>query len=375
MRGSLSNTLGRPPDRRARRSRPRACDRAARAAGAGRNLRCTSLPLTRTLSSGPMRWPTCAGSPLTLTRPATIHSSISRREPRPASASALCSLGGSANTGCIRRPAAPRRRRAQALPMPGGLARLAGALRRSGRGWPSFRRCGLRGEFDRLGARRIALSGAAGWIFCRRLTCGLAGISGCPRSITRSISVSGGNSERLRRPRSSRNLRVVAYSAGRPGASRWPTASIQPRAFQRLQDVRRHGDAANVLDVAARHRLAVGDDGQRFHHRARILRRLVVLQAVEVGLVLRPGLEAPAGGQLHQFDAAVRPVARAGRRAGCARCRRRTPRRTASSVRPAAAARRPPAARSRARACSLQACSSCSIGPILHKWAPAPRSG
>ena len=39
-----------------------------------------------------------------------------------------------------------------------------------------------------------------------------------------------GNWSRLARPRSSRNWRVVANSAGRPGASRWPMASIQPRS-------------------------------------------------------------------------------------------------------------------------------------------------
>ena len=51
------------------------------------------LPLTRTWSFGATRWPIWAGSPLTDTRPATINSSISRREPMPASASTLCSLG------------------------------------------------------------------------------------------------------------------------------------------------------------------------------------------------------------------------------------------------------------------------------------------
>ena len=38
-----------------------------------------------------------AGSPLTDTRPATIRSSMSRREPRPASASTLCSFGASSS--------------------------------------------------------------------------------------------------------------------------------------------------------------------------------------------------------------------------------------------------------------------------------------
>ena len=43
-------------------------------------------------------------------------------------------------------------------------------------------------------------------------------------------SSSGGSSSSERRFRSSRNFRVVAKSAGRPGVSRWPTISIQPRS-------------------------------------------------------------------------------------------------------------------------------------------------
>ena len=46
---------------------------------------------------------------------------------------------------------------------------------------------------------------------------------------------------------------------------------LDPAAILELLDDRaRDRDAANVLDVAARHRLAVGDDRQRFEHRARI---------------------------------------------------------------------------------------------------------
>ena len=44
-----------------------------------------------------------------------------------------------------------------------------------------------------------------------------------------SISVNGGNSVSERSPISSRKRRVVANKAGRPGTSRWPTTSIQPR--------------------------------------------------------------------------------------------------------------------------------------------------
>ena len=45
---------------------------------------------------------------------------------------------------------------------------------------------------------------------------------------------SGGSSSSARSPRSSRNWRVVPNSAGRPGASRWPITSIQPRSSSAL---------------------------------------------------------------------------------------------------------------------------------------------
>ena len=57
--------------------------------------RRTGLPLTSTRSPNEMRWPVCAGSPLTVMRPSWIGSSMSRREPTPACASTLCSLGAS----------------------------------------------------------------------------------------------------------------------------------------------------------------------------------------------------------------------------------------------------------------------------------------
>ena len=78
--------------------------------------------------------------------------------------------------------------------------------------------------------------------------------------------------------------------------------------FQGLDDVRVDRHAADILDVAAGDRLAVGDDRQGFQHRTRIARRFLVLQARQPGLHLRPGLEAPAVGHLHQFDAAALPL-------------------------------------------------------------------
>src|SRR5476649_693331 len=51
---------------------------------------------------------------------------------------------------------------------------------------------------------------------------------------------------------------------------------LDPAAFdQRVQRGRRHRDAAHFLDVAARDRLAVRDDGEGLQHRARIARRLL----------------------------------------------------------------------------------------------------
>ena len=47
---------------------------------------------------------------------------------------------------------------------------------------------------------------------------------------------------------------------------------LDPAAvLELLDDLAGDGDAADVLDVAARHRLAVGDDRQRLQHRARVL--------------------------------------------------------------------------------------------------------
>ena len=79
--------------------------------------------------------------------------------------------------------------------------------------------------------------------------------------------------------------------------------------FQGLDDVGGHGDVADIFDVAARHRLAIGDDCQGFHHRARVARWFFVLQSVQVGLIFGLGLEVLVGGKLDEFDVPVRPVA------------------------------------------------------------------
>ena len=74
---------------------------------------------------------------------------------------------------------------------------------------------------------------------------------------------------------------MVASSAGRPGRLAVADGLDPAAVLELLDDLRRHRDAADVFDVAARHRLAVGNDGQRLHHGARILGRLLGVETVE----------------------------------------------------------------------------------------------
>ena len=118
-----------------------------------------------------------------------------------------------------------------------------------------------------------------------------------------------GNWSRLARPRSSRNWRVVANSDGRPGRVAMADGLDPAAILELLDDLAAHHHAADVLDVAARDRLAVGDDGQRLEHGARVLGRLLGMQAVEELAQLRAALEAPARGDGDQLDAAAAPLA------------------------------------------------------------------
>ena len=71
-------------------------------------------------------------------------------------------------------------------------------------------------------------------------------------------------------------------------------------------------DAADVFDVAARHRLAVGDDRQRLEHGARVLGRLLGVQAVEVSRA-SPGGSGSASRWRRATSSTPRPVAFVGR--------------------------------------------------------------
>src|SRR5204863_1188975 len=205
-------------------------------------------------SPGAARSPSLATRPATVTRPAAIHDSISRRDPRPAAAStfwrrsAFCAGGGGFGFG-----------------FGFGVGfRIGGAHARfSGR---------ARLERERLGdflERRQLLERAQAEVV---------------EELARG---------RVKR-RAARRL-AMAYRVD-------PAASLE-----RLDDLRRNGDAADVLDVAARHRLPVGDDGERLHHRARVARRLLRVEALDVRLELDGGLESPAARHVDQLDRAALP--------------------------------------------------------------------
>src|SRR5258706_6594300 len=78
--------------------------------------------------------------------------------------------------------------------------------------------------------------------------------------------------------------------------------------FKRLDNVGRHDNSPDVLNVAACHWLPVGDDRECFHQGARIARRLLRIQAVEVRLIRGTRAEPPAAGDIHQLNAAPFPV-------------------------------------------------------------------
>ena len=78
--------------------------------------------------------------------------------------------------------------------------------------------------------------------------------------------------------------------------------------LQRLHHITRNRHPAYALDIAARHRLLISDNRQRFHHRARIARRALLLQAAQPLKRARIDLEAPAFVGVHQLQRAVMPA-------------------------------------------------------------------
>src|SRR2546425_1901687 len=200
-------------------------------------------------SAGSARSPSLAVRPATQTRPASIQDSISRREPWPAAARSFCS----------------RSPRSLAVGSGGGLFRL-----------------GIGGSLPGVGHHRtLELKGLGDFLERRQL---------------------------LQRAQPE----VVEKLAG-GGVKRWPARrlalahGVDPAAvLQRLDDLAGNRHAADVLYVAAGHRLAVSDDGEGLHDGAGGARRLFGEQALDVRPEFGAGLEAPTARQAdHLHPAAV----------------------------------------------------------------------
>ena len=111
---------------------------------------------------------------------------------------------------------------------------------------------------------------------------------------TRRSSSAAGKSSRLRRPKYSRNSAGGAVGhrpAHHLGA---PDLLDQSALDQRLHHAI-HAHAAHLLDLGARDRLAIGDDGERLQRRLGEARRaeFVADQRLEPGGVFRLGDELP----------------------------------------------------------------------------------
>src|SRR6266513_2452674 len=169
-------------------------------------------------SPGSARSPSLAVRPATDTRPASIQDSISRREPYPAAARSFCSRW-------------PRC----------GLAVGSGG---------GFFRLGIGGSLPGVGHRRtLELNGFGDFLKRRQL------LQGAQPEIVEKLARGGVK----RRP-----ARGLALAHG-----------VDPAAvLQRLDDLAGNRHAADVLDIAAGHRLAVSDDGEGFHDGAGVARRL-----------------------------------------------------------------------------------------------------
>ena len=308
-------------------------------AGGGAMRKRIGLPLTLIWSPNWMRWPMWAGSLLTEMRPSMMSCSISSREPRPAWASTLCSLGVSACGDSTRLGGGDLGAFLSASNCPettsakrmGGAGGAAAALRDAGLARPGAHRrhrrrrasssesasCSSFGSrasqrvrgaararlpvgfmlpgFDRLAASVRRTAPGRGWFMRYRLD-GLRRIVSCSRSrrlpFDREARL---DLDRRRGPSDAAkggllagaiqhgqlvqrfDAQVVEELARRGEQRRtaWRLAvadHLDPAAIlQLLEDQRVDGDAADVFHVAARDRLAVGNDRQRLEHGARVL--------------------------------------------------------------------------------------------------------
>src|SRR6267378_2185848 len=209
----------------------------------------TGRPSTATSSVLVARSPSLATRPPAVTRPASIQDSISRREPRPAAASSFCSRS--------------------AFGAGGGLGFCGG-----------FGIC--RPDAGLCGRDGLKLEGLGNFFKWRQLF--------------------------------QRTQAEVVEEPARRGVEGGPARrlavadDIDPAArFERLDDLGRDHYAADVLDIAARHRLAVGNDRERFHDGAGIARGLLRREAFDIGAKVAGGLESPAARHVDELDGPALP--------------------------------------------------------------------
>src|SRR5436305_1893818 len=211
----------------------------------------------------------------TVMRPARIISSIARREPNPHAASTLCSRCGSLKTSSVER-----------LCFGGGRLSAIRCSARLG--------CCI-GPDERTRACEWRLGGLCGGIrYLQEVGRIELGERWQLRKGAQAEIIEEGRSRRVER-RPSRRFAMADDLDPLP-------------IFERLYDVRRYGDAADGLNVAAGHGLLIGDDRQSFHHRSRISRRFFGSQAVEIRLHIGTALKAPARCDQNELDFAPAPV-------------------------------------------------------------------
>src|SRR6185312_1796561 len=230
IEGSFPNTVGRPSGSSRVTSSPAGLWYISTRGRGSLKRTLTTSPLMRTSSPGPTFWPTSAGMRFTVMRPARIISSIARREPKPQLASTLCRRCGSLKTSSVDR-----------LCFGGGRLSAIRCIARFG--------CWF-GPEDRARECAWRLGGLVGGI--RHLQ-KVGGIEFGERRQFRNRGETEIVEEGLRRRVERRAPRCFAMSDG-----------LDPLpVLERLDDGRRHGNAADGFDVAAGDGLLIGDDRQR----------------------------------------------------------------------------------------------------------------
>src|SRR5260221_7135640 len=196
-------------------------------------------PLLRPSSPGPPFCPTPAGSRFTVMRPATIMSSIARREPNPHEARTLCSRCGSLKISSVDR-----------LCFGGGRLSLIAFSARFG--------CAIVSE-ERT----------------REGECRLGGLGGGIRHLQK---VGGIELGEWRQFREGAEAEVIEESLRRRVKRRASRRFAMADDFhplpvlERLDDVRRYGNAADGFDVSAGDGVLVDDDRHGLRHRKRLPR-------------------------------------------------------------------------------------------------------